>query len=211
MKPILFNGPMVRAILTGQKTQTRRAMKPQPPERGHNGGKLLRVVPSTLANFGDLFDAQYDMDNPWAIQCPLGRPGDRLWVRESAYIAPPGFAAPDVGSAVDEQGRRRVVGYAASMDAESVRCAGDYGVKCTPSIHMPRWASRITLEVTDVRVQRLDAITEEEAIAEGVEARGSGTMAHHAALRLLWCEIYGHASWDANPFVWAVTFRRVMP
>lgn len=206
-RPVLFNGPMVRAILTGQKTQTRRVMKPQPAPWVEEFGFSALTPPGSIEGRGGHMGAASKF-----YRLPYGQVGDRLWVRESAYIAPPGFA-DDAGDALDEQGRRRVAGYAASMDAESVRCAGDFRVKCTPSIHMPRWASRIMLEVTDVRVQRLDAITDRDARAEGIPYDDSwfGGPTERAVFRDLWREIYGHASWDANPFVWAVTFRRVTP
>lgn len=80
-----------------------------------------------------------------------------------------------------------------------------------PGIHMPRWASRISLEVKAVRVERLHDISEADAEAEGVDPRGDGSARYRAAFRLLWCEIYGHASWDANPWLWCVSFARVRP
>ena len=172
------------------------------------------------------------------VRCPYGAAGDDLWVRESAYIAPPDFGDADLCNRIDDEGRPCAVDYAASMDADAVRCADDYGVKLTPSIHMPRWASRITLRVTSVRVERLHAITAEDILDEGVRVpvahdggavlvrcTGSDPPATFLDMRKprtpedylraewasLWCEVYGRASYDANPWVWRVGFERVQP
>jgi hypothetical protein len=99
---------------------------------------------------------------------PYGVPGDRLWVKEKCWIAPKRFGDPDLNNCKDPDGDGRVVGYSASMDGDSVRCAKDYGVRESPSIYMPRWASRITLEITNVRVERAQAISEADSIAEGM-------------------------------------------
>lgn len=151
---------------------------------------------------------------------PQWQVGDALWVRENVFAAPPNFGDADTNNTTDDKGQRRLVGYVASMDAEAQQCARDFGVKMTPSIHMPRWAARLILPVVDVRPQRLHEISEEDALAEGIEQfhdlfsgvpRKSGTQVFdtaRAAFADLWAAVYGRASWDANPWVWAVTFRR---
>lgn len=192
-RPILFKGDMVRAILEGRKTQTRRVVK-----------AFKHLVPALGAELDCIKDvdgapSRLDMapDN-WEC-CPYGQPGDRLWVRES-------FA--------DESGGTRKfcgnhIYYRA--DAEGVDLQGGFW---TPSIYMPRWASRITLEVTGVRVERLQDISEEDAVDEGVSPRdwrGDNMSPDRArkAFRRLWESINGPGSWDANPWVWMVEFQRV--
>ena len=212
-RPILFSGPMVRAILEGRKTQTRRIIKPQPPSYLQPPNREFRPIHGT-----DLWGAFAVAGSAAAvrsqdtIKCPYGKPGDRLWVRETWGHNPEG------------------PGYVYRSDGDfDMKFHGD---RWRPSIHMPRWASRITLEVTGVRVERLRDISEEDALAEGVE-RGNGRWMvgdesyqrdiygfwvpgrherHNApshAFRSLWESINGPGSWDANPFVWVVEFRRV--
>lgn len=230
--PILFSAPLVRAVLRGQKTVTRRIAKI--PAEGPNKGALVGVVPSLLRHGADLFDAQYHMDSPRVVRCPYGAPGDRLWGREATYIAPPNFGDTDLTTHTDDKGRRRLVGYVASMDRDSHRCAEDYAVKQTPSIHMPRWASRLSLEVVSVRAERLHDIDDADAEREGVcwwskdghlrkyapaDAEGDGPCwpwvdcprSARAAFERLWCEVGGAASWAANPWVWRVEFKRCSP
>lgn len=162
-RPILFNGEMVRAILAGQKTQTR------------------RIPPKTQQ--GSLF-------------CPYGHPGDRLWVKETFAYAQDGtvvYRASMVGSPWDAITRRAITWH--------------------PSIHMPRWASRITLEITDVHVERVQDIHEEDAIAEGIDPRKLSYLSGERAVTkfsVLWNSIYAAdgLGWDVNPWVWVVTFKR---
>lgn len=212
-KPILFSGPMVRALLGGTKTQTRRIIKPQPivePSgawrwEGRHGG----FVGASGTHVDEGFPESAKHWN--RIQ-----PGDRLWVRETwntdarnAFI-PPSAIQPT-----------EPVWYAA--DGSCVR-AGEMAVRETrnrPGIHMPRWASRITLTVTDVRVQRLQEIRRDDAMAEGTARVGGGMLrwenwsagiegmhglSPEAAYALLWNHINGPGSWDANPWVAAYTF-----
>lgn len=180
-RPILFSGPMVRAILDGRKTQTRRPVA----SLRHPYGHLL----------GPQGVAKEFIAKTEAIRCPIGQPGDRLWVRET--WAP---HADIPGSAI-------------------YRCdrGGDYQDTVTPnfrwrpSIHMPRWASRITLEITRVWVERVQDITDEDAFKEGAPTMtgcldDSCVMSFRQGFYDLWQSIYG--TWDANPFVWAVEFRR---
>ena len=218
-RPILFNGAMVRAILSGAKTQTRRLVKPQPQEGADprwtwcvsstNRSDVGAFHYGVIAPDGNSFTDR-GRERQTAYRCPLGAPGDDLWVRESAYIAPPDFGDRNATDLIDDKGRPRVVGYAASMDVDAVRCASDFGVKLTPSIHMPRWASRLALRVTSVRVERLHAITEDDARAEGVLTVDGllSAMTPRERFACLWREINGgRASWDANPWVWVVSFK----
>lgn len=191
-RPIIFSAPMIRALLDGRKTQTRRVVKGVP-----------------LEWFGSGFTPEYVAlaDNSL---CPYGQPGDQLWVRETWH---PETSDPDARAA-----------YRADCDYDTSDCGW------RPSIHMPRWASRILLRVTDVRVERLQAISEADAIAEGISelplqkqepgawwcADPLGNSSLHcrtprAAFCRLWESIYGAGSWDANPWVWVIKFERVKP
>lgn len=193
-RPILFSGPMVRAILDGRKTQTRRIVKPQPT--GCEPYRCERYCPAIVRPDGEL-DAGpevfgcYSDDGEWGVRCPYGGPGDRLWVRER-WAAVKGFdwyRPRDIP-------RNATITYAGHGDTA---CANGIG-KWRPSIHMPRWASRITLDVEAVRVERLQDITDEDAAAEGVEYR--------TVFAELWESINGRGSWDLNPWVWVVEFNR---
>jgi len=206
-RPILFSTPMVRAILDGTKTQTRRAAKPATP-RGTN-------------------------------RCPYGVPGDRLWVRETwAPYSDNEDPVRDVDDATCVRYRATDTLHMAMPDCMDTAPIDTYCLapheqmprgpwKWRPSIHMPRWASRIMLEVTGVRVERLQDITEEDAKAEGITemplqgglpgawwtAQGCWANARDPvrAYRLLWESINGAGSWDLNPLVWVVEFKRVIP
>lgn len=224
-KPILFSGPMVRAILNGSKTQTRRIVK---PVRGYEYSSILKYGMPHTADSWAVWWHSGETDRVGCYQeCPYGKPGDRLWVRESAYIAPENFGDLDLANCVDGNGCRRIVGYSASMDGDSERCARDYGVKQSPSIFMPRWASRITLEITGVHAERLQGISEADASAEGavteddVNRIDTDILPTARKLRLpyeddrvwfahLWDEINGkRASWESNPWVWVLKFQKV--
>jgi hypothetical protein len=179
-RPILFSAPMVRALLDGTKTQTRRAVKYPAPD-----GKSGWHPTATGWNF-----LPGGSDRP---VCPYGRIGDQLWVREAW--------AP---KAIDPE--CTTVAYRATDD----ECNGPW----KPSIHMPRWASRILLEVTGVRVERLLDISESDAIAEGVEPLthpGAVFRPAASAYSDLWEQINGTGSWAANPWVWVVEFKVVKP
>ena len=204
--PIIFQDAMVRALLAGTKSQTRRAIKPQPVYAGGawkcadgSTHQATRPSKSILAS------------------CPYGQPGDHLYVREA-------FSGPRCMDTAppSKWGRSSRIWYWADGNPES----GDW-TKPKPSIHMPRWASRILLEVTEVRVQRLWEISEADAIAEGVEAipytgPNAGPNRYSVgdssvgwanfptareAYAHLWDQINGAGSWDANPWVWAVAFQ----
>jgi hypothetical protein len=183
-RPILFSGPMVRAILEGRKTQTRRPVKPQPV-----CGDGIVQGPNGLFFVGQLRDSE----NAWRdILCPCGVPGDRLWVRETFW-----------------DGRPDIDNYVLFV-ADGYSFVRDW--KKRPSIFMPRWASRITLEITDVRVQRVQETSAADCIAEGLTA--DLPMSHadwRDSFAGLWDSINEKRGfgWDANPWVWALTFGRV--
>jgi len=233
-RPIIFSAPMVHAILAGTKTQTRRIVKGAPTD-------AIEVVPSLLANTGTLYDFRRHLDNPTAIRCPYGAPGDRLWVREtwavrligppSSYIDPKevrayGGKPPTPGCHLRAHGTDVIIDYSAhpTSIAELDRSPG-YTTYRTAApdrwrspLFMPRWASRITLEITEVRVRRLQDISEEDAKAEGVapfpldpEGDCWSDGKHRTAFNYLWNEINGWNpdSWSSNPWVWAITFKRV--
>jgi hypothetical protein len=198
-RPILFNGAMVRAILEGRKTMTRRIVKPAPQMVTDHKVELWDGDPAALMR---LLEA--------AGRCPFGRQGDRLWVRE-AFAKTRLAQTPDLAEIyVYRDGDSRT----------------DYGGPWKPSIHMPRGASRITLEITGVRVERLDEISEADARAEGVERHQDGigwkrgaiagdqnlvdrTAFAKLSFRSLWESINGAGSWKENPWVWVVEFKRV--
>ncbi|HBO1246099.1 TPA: hypothetical protein L4E97_004786 [Pseudomonas aeruginosa] len=202
-RPILFTGPMVRAILEGRKTVTRRVMKPQPDFLGS------MVDPNTP--FKTL-----DAGLHARITCPHGQPDDRLWVREAwaADAQVDAIAPRDLSQ--DEP-----IWYPADFSVRQTGCSMISKGRGRPSIHMPRWASRILLEITAVRIERLQDISEKQALAEGVELEGEGVCWAGAAgtasdspvesFRLLWELINGAGSWNANPWVWVVEFKRVTP
>lgn len=206
---VLMSGPMVRRIIAGLKLQTRRAMRRQPKRLGiYTTGDGSRQVDWCLVDkYGDPTDSE--------IRCPYGRPGDRLWVKETwAYDGPSLDAAR---AAVEDAMGPGSVGiyYRADMVHE------DSGLRWRPSIFMPRWASRLLLDVTEVRVERLQAISEEDARAEGAAFHDGLGIGHsgwrhdekeiHADARSsfarLWREINGPESWDENPWVWVVGFK----
>ncbi|EMF9966161.1 hypothetical protein [Pseudomonas aeruginosa] len=207
-RPILFNDQMVRAILEGRKTVTRRVVKPQPDFLGS------MVDPNTP--FKTL-----DAGLHARITCPYGEPGDRLWVRE-AWQGP---LISDEEQAANQSWWKDMTKFqnpghcayrASGDDNEYVDPDGYFHCKWKPSIHMPRWASRILLELTAVRVERLQDISEEQARAEGYPAErecetgGSGLDAW-LWFRSLWGEINGPEAFTANPWVWVIEFKRVTP
>ena len=212
-RPIIFSAPMVRAILEGRKTVTRRVVKPQ-PSPGHEWAGWC-VSSTTKADEGKAVWAvgrsPYLID-AHRVRCPYGQPGDRLWVRETHAIVP--RTAYRCSEGVQQVLRPYDVNDAAIFREGFDRCSG--GIRWRPSIHMPRWASRITLEITGVRVERLQDITEDDALAEGVdpanepsELRWQHYAPHAVAFRNLWESINGAGSWGDNPFVWVVEFKRV--
>jgi hypothetical protein len=198
-RPILFNGEMVRAILSGSKTQTRRIMKPQPEMQNvFLGGRHCNslVWKDTAGPDGWL------MHN----MCPYGKEGDRLWVREAHAIVP--RTAYRCSDGVQQMLRPDDDHDAAIYREGWTRSRS--GFKWRPSIHMPRWASRITLEIVSVRIEKLQDISRGDAMDEGCPfpnlAKGPDPRLWYAEL---WDQINGQGSWLLNPFVWIVEFKPV--
>ena len=195
---MIFNAEMVRALLSGRKTQTRRIIKPQPEATlsGSLSGKWL----SRPLN-GLLLPKIEDI----AIHCPFGAVGDRIWVREAFRVH---SRATDVATLVYKASERNSWTEQTRRVPVAVCNKPATPEKWTPSLHMPRWASRILLEITGVRVERLRSMSQDDARAEGVIA-ASGPMEAGLAFRELWDSIYGEESWKANPWVWVIEFKRV--
>lgn len=237
-RPILFSAPMVRALLDGRKTQTRRIVNPQPdPFVQHTPDvhPTTRTAPYLDAYCGEKKTPAnprgmgvdwhwWTADNRPSVRvarCPYGKPGDRLWVRETwaALGNEDGHPINAAGQLCSERDAERFYrsdaeGWEYGM--EKMPGGRHFDGRWTPSIHMPRWASRITLEVTGVRVERLQEISEADANAEGAEIlieympKKIG-FTHRQAYGGLWESINGPGSWDANPWVWVIEFRRVTP
>ncbi|EIX9726618.1 hypothetical protein [Klebsiella pneumoniae] len=196
---MIFNAEMVRAILDGRKTQTRRIMAPQPAD------DIERCIFPNPEAIGWKSSLRHKHGSTTAHFCHYGKPGDRIWVRETW----------------NKYGG--LLTYRADHDwIDDMRKETVCTAKWVPSIHMPRWASRILLEITDVRVERLNAISEEDARAEGIidggclncgepEPCGCANPEPDAAdaFAYLWQSIYGQESWNANPWVWVIEFKRV--
>lgn len=194
-RPILFSAAMVRALLAGQKTQTRRPVK------------ITHRTPGLAACLTPPVGAP--RPRVAAELCPYGQPGDRLWVREAIRLVPD--QEPDDGTG-------RVLSVYTADGELTVADAWPWRRSYLPPMHCPRGLSRITLEITDVRVERLQDIIAKDAIAEGVNVHPD----HHGkpstsiyspvqAFRDLWEQINGPGSWDANSWVWALEFRRIAP
>ncbi|QMF02185.1 hypothetical protein HVY96_24630 (plasmid) [Escherichia fergusonii] len=181
---MIFNDEMVRAILGGNKTQTRRIVE----EKFYG-----RAVAAELL----------------AKHCPYGQPGDRIWVRETYRVH---GKATDVATLVYRASVRN------SWTEQTHRvpvevCNKPVSEKWTPSIHMPRWASRILLEITDVRVERLHDMSEADAKAEGATPATYKITPSEAVYRVgfgdIWRSIYGQDNWLSNPLVWVIEFKRI--
>ncbi|HBR1961199.1 TPA: hypothetical protein L9M59_002133 [Klebsiella pneumoniae] len=222
---MIFNGEMVRAILDGRKTQTRRIMKVQPSEDFTPMNMALETdykarwyTPGVVDKDGYLQPASkkvFGVSNEnEGYSCPFGAVGDRIWVRETFS----GHYLDDAQIQDIKDGRDK------ATDLCEYRADYPDGYQASdgwaPSIHMPRWASRILLEITDVRVERLNSISQEDAQAEGLELTGwrptysdpdSGgeVMTPYDNFAELWSSIYGDESWQANPWVWVIEFKRV--
>lgn len=217
-RPIIFNSEMVKAVLDGRKTQTRRVMKPQPPE----GADLFHFIKD------EEWAKKREIDNSWSyfmpgngdmwpcndedkVICPYGKPGDRLWVRESWHC---------------QQTISHTCNAAIHYKADDTwewknylipRAIPKLSQKYKASIHMPRWASRIKLEITDVRVERVQDISEEDARKEGWMKNVFGPGNFYRAFESLWDgEKYGGLNmakkgfgWDKNPWVWVIEFKKM--
>jgi hypothetical protein len=234
-RPILFSGPMVRAILEGRKTMTRRILKPQPdmamdgeicPD-GSGGYSWEPVWPQGHKKAGKIV---------CSLSCPYGGPGDRLWVRESWALTHPSFdyETQCVDEFIPFEGKIpkempdsywKVV-YGANFNEMQVHKDDRFIKNWKPSIHMPRWASRLTLEIVDVRPERLQEITEEDVVKEGIQkpycsvssknlyqiwVNGKCIENEKAAFvyQSLWNSINGPGSWEANPWIWTIEFKRI--
>lgn len=232
-RPILFSGAMVRALLDGSKTQTRRVCRNQPYSNGiHFDGREILCHNDYLPPSAMLMDCRgYTTSNVegWEIECPYGQPGDRLWVRETWGVV--SNAWDDDGNLVDwvpdrpataitdmPFGQGYYSGHAIYAADGPYEWAGDDDgggeprSAWHPSIHMPRTASRILLEITRVRVERLQDIGTEEIEAEGVVTSDADIMQHGCRARVLdWIRLWESTggSWDANPWVWVVEFKRL--
>jgi len=207
--PILFSGSMVRAILDGRKTQTRRAVKMQPPAGTHE--VITYHHPDPRTHYW-AFDDRSLLD--WAVPCPYGEVGDRLYVRETWQHSNHPFGPYDEDCAVFY--RADYLDDPHGPDGEKSP-DGKYR-DWRPSIHMPRAASRLTLEIAGVRVERLNDCSEADARSEGVTIEshhktgycsGADRPPSLRAFRDLWDSINGAGAWAANPWVWVVEFRRV--
>lgn len=197
-RTILFNAPMVRAILAGTKTQTRRIISGHPGgDWVHDGFGRITSKHPRQGRFGLFVRRGLDTDFPECdiVPCPYGQPGDRLWVRETFQRFTDDGAILYKADPADLE---------AMNDLKRDECLE---ARWRPAIHMPRWASRITLEITAVRVERLQDISEADAIAEGVVWEQGQTATH--VYESLWTDINGPGSWDANPWVWVVEFKRL--
>ncbi|EEJ0059556.1 hypothetical protein YG08_002226 [Salmonella enterica subsp. enterica] len=205
---MIFNGEMVRAILDGRKTQTRRPIK----------WKQTRFTEMAERDDGSLWPWAEDCERGGDIwfACPFGEVGDRIWLRETFRVH---SRATDVATLVYRASVRNSWTEQTHRVPVAVCNKPATPEKWTPSIHMPRWASRLLLEITNVRVERLNNISYDDAISEGIKQEwtcidpGLGLYAHENDVQddyeTLWKSIYGEESWDANPWVWVIEFKRV--
>lgn len=226
-RPILFSAPMVRAIIEGRKMQTRRiAVK-------DTSVKWNLVVACELEEWKSrgvkIEDGEFYVNCsfnkfPQKLSNRYGKVGDRLWVKETSIVSPKGFGGVASDSdRFDSDGERRIVQYLATSPNRDG--ANNYKLKATPSIFMPRWASRILADIQGMRVEPLQDISEEDAIAEGIEPIQGGTHLWRNysirkdesdwvrnpidSYRSLWESINGIGSWNANPLVRTITFKKV--
>lgn len=227
-RPILFSAPMVRALLNCTKSQTRRVVKLQKEPTTYpqtNGVQFVQIG-------GKQYWWNSQPDHPAHVTkaCPYGQPGDRLWVRETwqGPLMDLDTMENEYRASPDDFHKPEYCVYAADGGPAPEFITLDDGLVCRwrPSIHMPRWASRINLEITGVRVEKLQDISEADSVSEGCQAiqgcewrtfeeADAGIPMHkHTAIdaySALWDAINGPGSWDANPWVWVVEFKRVMP
>lgn len=205
---MIFNAEMVNAILSGRKTQTRRPIK----------WKQTRFTEIAERDDGSLWPWAEDCERGGDIwfACPYGEIGDRIWVRETWQV---------IHDHIDESSHVEYRTHAPSIPKEKDRywhtvyaehfgdeSREDRGFPWRPAIHMPRWASRILLEITDVRVERLRGLSEEDAKSEGIIPSAGGVLPgweYRINFRDLWMDIYGTDNWEANPWVWVIEFKRV--
>ena len=223
VRPILFSAPMVRALLDGSKTQTRRIMKPQP-----DYPIIIATDPHT--NRYQIGEREPVTEAALLRECPHGQPGDRIWVRETFRLTDTfdldspsrvgercidaGYKKPWAPILYEADGWRRDWHHVGTPPHDGTLPKQG---KTRVSIHMPRWASRILLEIVSVRAERLNDCSDADARAEGTPG-GHGvipsynynaTASEHYSH--LWESINGVGSWAANPWVWVIEFKRVEP
>lgn len=222
---IRCTGPEIRAMLAGQQTQLRRVVK-WPLLSKSDGGKRRIFTAADVSEINQYLASPQRSPLRRGF-CPYGRPGDLLWVRE-AFAFTDAHDPAFLGS-VEYQADNKV----AAIDVGPVTVEAPHGCDpqpfagpWKPSIHMPRWASRLTLRITDVRVERLQDISDEDARAEGVNRihHGDGEYYFSAlrdephpenwcyptdAFREIWESLNGEGSWEADPFVWALSFSAI--
>lgn len=211
-RPILFSAPMVRAILDNRKTQTRRIMKHQPPDEDYQISWLINTTDPDKKHLQGKahwinMKGKQNKESDIFFDCPYGKIGERLWVRET-------FAKMH-----DESG------FGSGYMEYKASCKHPESIIWKPSIYMPRWASRILLEITNVWVERLNSISEKDCYAEGIEELdGHFDESEYCSIAKkigacigdskpifvqLWESINGQGSWDLNPWVWVVEFKRI--
>ena len=220
-RPILFSSPMVRAILEGRKTQTRRVVKPQPDSaKGWLYPQKMHGFTPEGRPFGNWLEWRMvgedypDTPND-SFFCPYGQPGDQLWVKET-WRPVSAWQGSISGCEIEYRADGAKKAFA------KVWSVPKYKQPWKPSIHMFKDVSRITLEITGIRVERLQDISKEDSVFEGIEvyeleeantttARFGDAHRYTAkeAYRDLWESINGPGSWDANPYVWVVEFKRI--
>lgn len=242
-KPILFSAPMVRAILEGRKTQTRRVVRKQfAPDADPAEVSATSPEGWQISGHAGLWwdDAGACIDD--AIRCPYGQPGDRLWVRETwrytaSTLEESRAITEDITSGIAVDWRATYIDRCMKelgFSREEAEMADDFKT-WRPSIHMPRWASRILLEVTGVRVERLNDISDVDSLSEGITSvRSNEFDVEHfkdwkerfdtavasgekppvgpspkESFKALWESINGSGSWEANQFVWVISFKRI--
>lgn len=212
-KPILFSTEMVKAILEGRKTQTRRVVKPQPPEDWDNLHIFCdaNYFPTVIDKNGEEQPGEqcfgsYDEEGIAGMKCPFGQPGDILWVRET-------YAA-----VLDNVNKPKKYLYKADLTKDEKII--EELCKWKPSIFMPKEACRIKLRIGNVRVERLDEVSEADAFKEGVEKKNEVHYKDYLDSRIsfysardsfftLWESINGKGSLEQNPWVWVIEFERV--
>ncbi|HDR2588959.1 TPA: hypothetical protein QCI16_003105 [Enterobacter ludwigii] len=218
---MIFNGEMVRAIIDGRKTQTRRPITPQPTLTKRSGFSWKGNL------YGSGSDDRETNINFAHVACPFGKPGDRIWVRET--FQGPLFDFEQMEAYQEDSSKfqkPKFCVYKADGKPAPEFFDADENLHCCwrPSIHMPRWASRITLEITGVRVERLHSISERDAVREGLfqlpasgryclqpgmQYFGEASRSAKEVYSWLWESIYGAESWHSNPWVWVIEFKRV--
>ncbi|ELZ8934900.1 hypothetical protein U1D46_003924 [Cronobacter dublinensis] len=235
-RPLIVNAEMVRAILDGRKTQTRRIIQSPARNMQATGKKVIDYREPGDKWYGEYIFSMRNQSGTWCdytkeqflAKCPFGAVGDRLWVRET-WSDVNSEGCPAVAYRADSD-TRLLAEIETFRDEDGVLNTADPRLdkywfaawsgdlfsgtegSWRPSIHMPRWASRITLEITGVRAERLRDLSEEDARAEGITPPAGGVLPgwkYRINFRDLWISIYGADNWEANPWVWVVEFKRV--